>query len=1072
MMETPIKGRDQLRFFLNSGKLDESKMSRITTSEWIRESVEMDARGRLQQRFWISVLLVVAFVNFATLTRQSYSQEIKVPDGFTITKVATDDLASNIYSLTIDSNGAVVVAGPGYIRRLIDENDDGVFDRAQQISDVPKNGAMGLCFEEDRLYAVGDQGVLRLSDPDGDGVMDDLEVMLEVKTGGEHDAHAIRKGPDGHWYLLCGNKVDPASIDPGKEKKRGLFASLLGHGVHAGFLLRISPDFSKQEFHSWGFRNPYDFDFNTDGDPFTFDSDGERDISLPWYQPCRVFRLRPGNDAGWMSANHKLADDHEGMPVVISRLGRGSPTGVVCYRHFQFPDEYFDSIFVLDWTFGRIVVHKRDPQTGEYSQGELFAEPDGVTGFAVTDAEVGVDGSLYVSVGGRGTEGSVYRIQSKQAGAKPNGLLAQPNSSWARRFRNDVVGNEDATWEKTLLMLNEGAESTTQKLQQIDNTEQSCGAIPPSVFGSLKSGTDRRIVSRLLSGILPDSVINREQEKSLLLLKRRLCALEFGPGVLDLILEIDEKDLEDFNFVDWGAPLESAIPLPIAMHGDSIASLAYADDSFGLLTAFVPDGNSEKWPLVFQGYFDTRFDSRLDSEKELELILAELELGLSMSKGRLFRNMSQTIAIFGVGSPELQNQILEKITPDSDPVEDIHYLLVLTRMSQEVSVAQKQKLANSLLAVPEKLKSRNLNIDRNWPIRMRELASTMVREFKLEKELIENDALLESENYYLMEIFEPKQQKVIRAQLADLIQQDESLASNEHLQFLAEDPNNRYCDLLRKFRDRPDFLDALMPSLAIAPIPDDRDFFLQGMSSANRESWRLAAFGLWHLPVPVDPVELSHDSLTILTAGVRLGNDRSEVRIRKVITKLLASWHRGTDNKTIDDWSSHLAKKYPKEFAERLGGLGDRLANQKRFAKLDFSGGDATQGRAVYKQLLCAKCHDGGRRLGPSLSGLGNRFSDTDILASILDPDQQVAERYRAHKILTGDGDLFLGSVIYESVDGVVFADRNTNTIRIESDNIGQRTLSNSSMMPSGLLDNATDEQVVDLMAYLKSLKK
>ena len=122
--------------------------------------------------------------------------------------------------------------------------------------------------------------------------------------------------------------------------------------------------------------------------------------------------------------------------------------------------------------------------------------------------------------------------------------------------------------------------------------------------------------------------------------------------------------------------------------------------------------------------------------------------------------------------------------------------------------------------------------------------------------------------------------------------------------------------------------------------------------------------------------------------------------------------------------------------------------------------------------MLCAKCHDGGRRLGPSLSGLGNRFSDTDILASILDPDQQVAERYRAHKILTGDGDLFLGSVIYESVDGVVFADRNTNTIRIESDNIGQRTLSNSSMMPSGLLDNATDEQVVDLMAYLKSLKK
>ena len=52
----------------------------------------------------------------------------------------------------------------------------------------------------------------------------------------------------------------------------------------AGCMLRFPPDFKGCEIVADGFRNAYGFDFNSDGEWFTFDSDNERCVSLPWYE--------------------------------------------------------------------------------------------------------------------------------------------------------------------------------------------------------------------------------------------------------------------------------------------------------------------------------------------------------------------------------------------------------------------------------------------------------------------------------------------------------------------------------------------------------------------------------------------------------------------------------------------------------------------------------------------------------------------------------------------------------------------------------------------------------------------
>jgi putative heme-binding domain-containing protein len=167
-----------------------------------------------------------------------------------------------------------------------------------------------------------------------------------------------------------------------------------------------------------GFRNAYDFDWNEAGDLFTYDSDCERDFFLPWYAPTRIYHIAPGGHHGWRLDGHTRSwprpDYYADTVGILAPLGRGSPTGVLCYRHTQFPESFRNGLFVLDWTFGRIhfLAHQPVPDGSTYTgKPEVFLEPMGNQGFAPTDAVVAPDGSLLVSIGGRKTRGAVYRIQ-------------------------------------------------------------------------------------------------------------------------------------------------------------------------------------------------------------------------------------------------------------------------------------------------------------------------------------------------------------------------------------------------------------------------------------------------------------------------------------------------------------------------------------------------------------------------------------------------------------------------------------------------------------------------------------
>ncbi len=333
---------------------------------------------------------------------------LRAPPGFRVTLYADQNLANDIYAMTLDADGRVVVTSQGWIKRLLDTKGTGKADKSEVIAPTA-TGGMGLCFDGGDLYFCGDGWFSRYRAGKTKGTLEPVPEKIIPLNFSEHGGHAMRKGPDGYWYVLGGNNsgIDQRHVTrPNSPVKKPT----------AGALLRLPPDCKTCEVIADGFRNPYDFDFNADGEIFTYDSDVEADFFLPWYQPTRLFHVGYGGNHGWQMTGQGPGwgrpDYYLDTVDILYPIGRGSPTGVTCYRHDQFPARYRGGIFACDWTFGRVYFCPLTPTGATYeTKPEVFLEATGSSGFDPTDIVVAPDGSLFISMGGRKTRGAVYHVE-------------------------------------------------------------------------------------------------------------------------------------------------------------------------------------------------------------------------------------------------------------------------------------------------------------------------------------------------------------------------------------------------------------------------------------------------------------------------------------------------------------------------------------------------------------------------------------------------------------------------------------------------------------------------------------
>jgi putative heme-binding domain-containing protein len=150
-------------------------------------------------------------------------------------------------------------------------------------------------------------------------------------------------------------------------------------------------------------------------------------------------------------------------------------------------------------------------------------------------------------------------------------------------------------------------------------------------------------------------------------------------------------------------------------------------------------------------------------------------------------------------------------------------------------------------------------------------------------------------------------------------------------------------------------------------------------------------------------------------------------------------------------------------------------AEHERFVQAALTAiGNTDRGRQVFfdAKAQCSKCHrigNQGERIGPELTGIGNRFSRIHIVESILEPSRTVTPGFQTLTVRLVDGRTASGIRVSESDKSLTLADQKGQKLTFAKDEIEAQKAEPKSTMPDGLAQQLTVEQFRDLVAFLVS---
>ncbi|MEZ0276437.1 MAG: hypothetical protein ACAH88_16120, partial [Roseimicrobium sp.] len=150
----------------------------------------------------------------------------------------------------------------------------------------------------------------------------------------------------------------------------------------------------------------------------------------------------------------------------------------------------------------------------------------------------------------------------------------------------------------------------------------------------------------------------------------------------------------------------------------------------------------------------------------------------------------------------------------------------------------------------------------------------------------------------------------------------------------------------------------------------------------------------------------------------------------------------------------------------KLESLATRVQTQGKPAegKKNFAMGKGTC-------LACHKVGEVGRALGPDLSKIGAIRTERDLLESILFPSNTLARDYEAHAIETSDGQNLMGLIRSHTAEGLLVVDLAGQEKSVPHHIIVANTTLTTSLMPMGLDGTMSEQELCDLVAWLRSLK-
>ena len=979
---------------------------------------------------------------------------LAVPDDLEATLFAGEPLLLSPADIDVDAAGRVWVCEVTNYRGrkdtrpqgdrilVLDDTDgDGVADRQtvfHQGRDV--DSALGICVIGEgkgrRVIVSCAPEVLVFHDDDGDLKADRREVLF-TKTGQpqhDHSVHAFVVGPDGRWYFNFGNTGRAVHDRDGKPvtDRLGNVVNDSGRPYRQGMVFRCLPDGSDFEVLGHNFRNNYEVAVDSFGTLWQSDNDddGNKGVRINFVMEYGNFGyVDERSGAGWQAGRTNIEPEiplrhwHQNDPGVVPNLlqtGGGSPTGICVYEGALLPERFRGALVHCD--AGPNVV-RAYPIAARGAGYESRIEPvaDGAADrwFRPSDVCVAPDGSLVVAdwydpgVGGHGMgdveKGRIYRI------APPASKWSVPTYDFA-----SVAGCVAALASPNLC-----ARATA--LERLATQPE---AAAPALEEAFVKATDPRLRARLAwaAGMLPgraDAWIARlagDADENLRIVAVRLCRRVEG-DVLGLV----EK---------FAADPSAAVRREAAIALRGVAG-ERADRAWAALAARHATG--DRWELEALGIGAdgaaglagaSQWDTRLAAW------LATAGAGWNSPAGREIVWRSRAAA-----TPKLLCAIIGD--PSTTTNESLACLRALDFQDKAAVAAAVRDLVaraafdeeRAAVVLPELV----LRLDGDAmadPAVARRVSEAAAR-------VAGTPAFVE-----LARRFRLEDQAATLVKLAATSGTDDALAANAAAAAMElggadvvsatitgdDEPAARLLEVLGIRGDKPavTLLEATIRDQA-AP-PQRRSAAVRGLTRSKHGAERVVALAKAG-DLPAQAVQAAATAISACPWG--------DVRTSAADVLPLPKARGGSSLPPVAD-----------------------LVKRK---------GDATAGRAVFAGAgTCAKCHvvnGEGKAVGPELSGIGAKLSPQAFYESILAPSAAISHNYETWTAITEDGRSFSGLLISKTDDGVVIRGADGVDVSLATGDVEELVRQPVSLMPADLATVLSEQELVDLVAWLGTLK-
>ena len=340
------------------------------------------------------------------------ARPISLPPGFAIGVFAQG--LNKPRMMAIGPDGALYVADRGNNRvvRLADTNQDGQADGIQVVaSGLNQPSSLAFNPNDNSLYVAETTRIWRLSSPNGQGVYQDRQVVIDnLPADGEHTTRTLLFSPDGaSLYVSIGSTCN-VCIE--SDSRRAT-------------IMKFNADGSGGQIYASGLRNAVGITFRPGTDEL-WATDNGRDYLGDTLPPETVYHVVQGENYGWprcyagiiIDPDYGSADSCNGVPTPqVEMHAHMAPLGLDFYTGSQFPADYQGSLFIAlhgSWNSTVPVGYKimRVPVSGgQLGQAEDFAtgwlSANGTVWGRPVDVITAPDGSLFVS---DDSGGIIYRI--------------------------------------------------------------------------------------------------------------------------------------------------------------------------------------------------------------------------------------------------------------------------------------------------------------------------------------------------------------------------------------------------------------------------------------------------------------------------------------------------------------------------------------------------------------------------------------------------------------------------------------------------------------------------------------